>query len=186
MAISKERKRIYDKEYRRINAEKIAAYQSEYWYAHKEEIGENFDKWYVLNFDKVKAQRKTYDIIHFDENQRRVKKWTKEHPEQTKEWRRAYSKAHPEIGRCHVRKRRAVARKAVNTLTRQEWEEIKLSYGNRCVYCGTKATSQDHIVPMARGGSHTADNVVPACGSCNSSKNAKPLLIWMYERNVNG
>ena len=42
--------------------------------------------------------------------------------------------------------------------------------GGRCVYCGATATSLDHVVPKSRGGSHTWDNVVSACGRCNHAK----------------
>ena len=42
--------------------------------------------------------------------------------------------------------------------------------GGRCVYCGAAATSLDHVVPKSRGGPHTWDNVVSACGRCNHVK----------------
>ena len=42
--------------------------------------------------------------------------------------------------------------------------------GGRCVYCGAAATSLDHVVPKSRGGEHTWDNVVSACGRCNHVK----------------
>ena len=48
--------------------------------------------------------------------------------------------------------------------------------------CGKPANTIDHVIPIARGGAHSIDNVVPACGFCNCSKGNKPLLIWMYEQ----
>lgn len=42
--------------------------------------------------------------------------------------------------------------------------------GGKCVYCGAIATSLDHVVPKSRGGPHTWDNVVSACGRCNHVK----------------
>jgi len=42
--------------------------------------------------------------------------------------------------------------------------------GGRCAYCSAPATSLDHVVPRSRGGSHTWDNVVSACGRCNHVK----------------
>jgi 5-methylcytosine-specific restriction endonuclease McrA len=42
--------------------------------------------------------------------------------------------------------------------------------GGRCVYCGAAATSLDHVVPKSRGGEHSWDNVVSACGRCNHVK----------------
>lgn len=80
---------------------------------------------------------------------------------------------------------RAIARRAnaISTLTGEEWELITEMYGSRCVYCYDHAKlTVEHIVPLSRGGSNTFDNVVPSCQSCNSSKGAKPLLIWMYDQ----
>jgi 5-methylcytosine-specific restriction endonuclease McrA len=37
----------------------------------------------------------------------------------------------------------------------------------------------DHIIPITKGGNHIKDNVVPACGYCNSSKNNKLLEDWL-------
>lgn len=51
---------------------------------------------------------------------------------------------------------------------------------HRCVYCGAIATSLDHVVPRSRGGQHSWDNVVAACGRCNHQKADRPLheLGW--------
>jgi 5-methylcytosine-specific restriction endonuclease McrA len=42
--------------------------------------------------------------------------------------------------------------------------------GGRCLYCGAAATSLDHVVPRSRGGAHSWENVVSACGRCNHVK----------------
>ncbi len=47
--------------------------------------------------------------------------------------------------------------------------------GHRCVYCGAAATSLDHVVPKSRGGAHSWENVVAACGRCNHTKADRPL-----------
>ena len=67
-------------------------------------------------------------------------------------------------------------RGAKGGLTPLEWRAILKSYGGRCAYCGSPGSTQDHVVPLSRGGTHTADNVVPACGSCNSRKHDKLIL----------
>lgn len=57
-------------------------------------------------------------------------------------------------------------------LSRSEWERVKATYRNRCVYCGArpKRLTIDHVIPVSRGGHNDAANVVPACRSCNSRK----------------
>ena len=39
-----------------------------------------------------------------------------------------------------------------------------------CAYCGGDATTVDHVIPRAKGGSHTWENVVAACRRCNHTK----------------
>lgn len=42
--------------------------------------------------------------------------------------------------------------------------------GHRCQYCGAAAENIDHVVPRSRGGTHTWENVVASCRSCNARK----------------
>lgn len=45
-----------------------------------------------------------------------------------------------------------------------------------CQYCGSpKRLTLDHVMPRSRGGSHTWDNVVAACETCNSKKGDRTL-----------
>jgi len=64
-------------------------------------------------------------------------------------------------------------------LRNSEWWKRKCSQG-KCYYCGVatpvSGLTMDHIVPLARGGKSTKNNVVPACKDCN---NRKKLLLPM-------
>lgn len=52
--------------------------------------------------------------------------------------------------------------------------------GDFCAYCGdTEKLVHDHLFPHVRGGSDEANNIVLACGACNSSKQDKTLREWM-------
>lgn len=54
--------------------------------------------------------------------------------------------------------------------------------GRQCVYCGERENlTIDHIVPLDSGGPHCEDNLASACLRCNSSKGAKPLIVWMLD-----
>ena len=56
--------------------------------------------------------------------------------------------------------------------------------GHACTYCGSQdALSLDHVIPWSRGGQDTLANLVTACRSCNSSKNARTPDEW--QRAVN-
>lgn len=47
----------------------------------------------------------------------------------------------------------------------------------RCHICGRKPDEKlltlDHLIPLARGGTHTAENLAVACLSCNCGKGAR-------------
>ncbi|PLX33582.1 MAG: HNH endonuclease [Ignavibacteria bacterium] len=49
--------------------------------------------------------------------------------------------------------------------------------GHRCQYCGSRSAplTVDHIIPRARGGADTWDNLVTACLPCNNKKSDKSL-----------
>lgn len=98
---------------------------------------------------------------------------------------RAYAKRHPEKVAAIVARQRARKRQApVNDLTALEWQALLRAFRYRCAYCNRKQKqlTQDHLVPLIRGGDHTLTNVVPACRSCNSSKNRLTALEFLLRR----
>ena len=52
--------------------------------------------------------------------------------------------------------------------------------GQRCVYCGGRAETIDHVVPRSKGGPHSWENCVACCTKCNHRKADKTLseLGW--------
>lgn len=70
---------------------------------------------------------------------------------------------------------------------------LRKQYGDDCFYCGSPMSFErlrqgdsrppnlatiEHVHPVALGGTHTWDNVVLACWSCNCSKRHSPLAEW--------
>ena len=68
-----------------------------------------------------------------------------------------------------IKKEREKAQK----MRKSQWWLTLLNQGI-CHYCGKKFPSKlltmDHIVPLARGGTSTQGNIVPACRECNRDK----------------
>ena len=74
-------------------------------------------------------------------------------------------------------KRKSKLKDGITTSELIAWQSEQVP---TCVYCGTtKLLSIDHIVPLSKNGTHTADNLVLACKSCNSSKNNNSLIYWL-------
>lgn len=63
---------------------------------------------------------------------------------------------------------------------RTQWLRIKREYGFKCLRCQQPETlllklEPDHVVPLARGGAHSAENIQPLCRSCNAWKGARTI-----------
>jgi 5-methylcytosine-specific restriction endonuclease McrA len=75
----------------------------------------------------------------------------------------------------HIRLKIATAERLwkVPSVTRRE---LLRRDAYRCQYCtSTKQLTIDHVIPRSRGGTHTWDNVVIACETCNHKKGDKLL-----------
>lgn len=72
----------------------------------------------------------------------------------------------------HVKRERAKAR----ALRSSPWWKAQLAKGI-CHHCGkhfpADQLTMDHLIPVARGGTSSKGNVVPACFACNQAKAAQ-------------
>jgi len=68
-------------------------------------------------------------------------------------------------------------------LTQKDWDEILECYNHSCAYCKTPniTLTIEHVIPLSRGGTHTKDNLIPACTHCNYSKQDKLIGEWKPE-----
>lgn len=114
-----------------------------------------------------------------------LQKRHQERPEQERAIHQAKKAKKPElykaIRQTAVERRRArTLNDPLNDFTHKQWLEIQIAQNHRCCYCGKRRKgklTQDHITPFSRGGSHTLHNIIGACLSCNSKKNAgKPPI----------
>ncbi len=94
----------------------------------------------------------------------------------------AWRAEHPSAALMHKHRRHARLANALSTLTAAEWEAILEAADHACIYCGSQEQpTMDHLIPISRGGNHTAENVAPACSSCNSSKGAQDIAEFLRE-----
>ena len=68
-------------------------------------------------------------------------------------------------------------------LSHQDWKEILIFFFGACAYCGAtprkdKRLTRDHLHPVSKGGKTESSNIVPACSTCNSSKNDDDFKDW--------
>lgn len=64
---------------------------------------------------------------------------------------------------------------------RQSIEHRKVIKDNPCFYCGKhkKYMHDDHMLPVSRGGTDVAANIVRACADCNIRKGSKTATEFM-------
>lgn len=51
-------------------------------------------------------------------------------------------------------------------------------WNHECAYCASPADTLDHVIPRSAGGLTVAENLVPACRSCNGLKSSTPWREW--------
>ena len=73
---------------------------------------------------------------------------------------------------------------AHGVLSTSDWDAIVRRQGSKCFDCGVKAKlTIGHKVPLSKGGSNLALNIVGQCASCNARQHtrlhpaAKPSLF---------
>lgn len=109
--------------------------------------------------------------------------WVAANKDRIREAKRAYRNANRDAIRALNNRRKARERNVeISDLTAQQWVDIIATYESRCVYCGCspERITMDHVIPLSKGGNHTASNVVPACGPCNYAKSdgdAPPFVV---------
>lgn len=71
-------------------------------------------------------------------------------------------------------------------LTTKERFDVLKRDGFRCQYCGGRAPAVplvvDHVVPVARGGTNAAANLVTACFACNAGKHCSMVPLFELQQ----
>ena len=163
------KKRAYMRRYRAINPEKVKAVKRVSYAKHKGEIKLRRAGYAAQHYAKHRARYKTVRAAYYAKNKEKVDQKNA-----------AYGKTHREEG--VLRATRYKAKKAGvsrNDFTVSQWRRMKKLYNYTCVYCGKKPPklTQDHVIPLSKGGEHTFTNIVPACQPCNSKKRNGPPLV---------
>jgi len=163
------------------------AQSKKYYQENKEKVKATHKKWQKENPEKVKAYSKKYREENPEKEKARHKKWQKENPEKVKAYSKKWEKENPEKARASKRlkdsKRRAQKRNTqveviTDELLKEYWIKKNID-PQRCFYCEDRPYEHlEHCIPLSRGGTHTKDNLVPACASCNLSKGTKTPDEW--------
>lgn len=152
--------------WRKNNPGKRNEYDKKYRENHKEQTYASIRRCYLAKKDEYILQ---------------TRKWQKEHSENTSMASKKYRTQNVTKVNAWNQSRRARLLGAVGNFNKTEWSLMLSLYEGKCAYChdDSKTMTQDHIIPLSKGGSHTWSNIVPACKSCNSSKGTKSLMQFL-------
>ena len=136
--------------------------------------------------DKGREAGRRHYHNHRDEYILASRERYRENPGLSAEKQRKWHIKNPEksqaiIERANAKRQSLYRRAPLNDFTDGQFPAILKRYGYICVWCGLSSNSleQDHVIPLSRGGPHTASNIVPACRSCNASRNNKMPWEWL-------
>lgn len=105
------------------------------------------------------------------ENAEYLKQYKKINRRRDLEQERSNRKRHAHVNRLKCSRRRARRFNAPGYHTSEQWQAVLDRYGYKCLRCGsTENLTEDHVLPLSKGGSNWIENIQPLCGSCNSSK----------------
>ncbi len=158
-------------------AEKRKAYGREYMRKRRLEDPELNRRTHKKMLEKHPDYWKQWHYSHRTERIAQAKDWKRKNPH----WRRADPDKYRERNRRDAQNR-AGRRRGYPPISKAALAEVWDSYAGLCVYCLGPAEHFDHIVSLATGGPHTAENLAPACARCNCSKNRTPLLVWLARK----
>ena len=161
----KEKKRLYDKEYRRIyrekNKEKIKESNKKYRDNNKEKIKESNNKWRENNEDKIKEYN--------NKNRDKKRLYDKKYDEENKEKKRLYRQTEKGI------KSRRIARWKHSGVICDDWNEIYNHYlrTSYCDICKVELTYDKLSTPTTKCLDHChvsgqVRNIL--CHSCNRKR----------------
>lgn len=179
--LNADKRREYAKQYHDIHRKERNDYAISQYYKNQESRIEHTRLWRFNNPEKARALDKNQRERNKEKRRLNCIKWRESNKEHSKEYDRRYHAAHPDAYSIHRNTRKARKLSAVSddpSIIAQHVNRAK----NSCYWCGARLYGRkyhlDHVIPLSKGGNHTASNIVKSCPHCNMSKNDKLPGEW--------
>jgi len=154
--------------YRAANRERIAERGKAHYAANRERIAELGRAYRAANREQLAARR----AARYVANRERVAERTANY------YRTPEGRAVKYASAARRRARRVGAE--CGCVSAPALDAVRQIAGGLCAYCGRQpAAHVDHVEPLADGGRHCVENLLPACASCNLTKGARPLAYLL-------
>jgi len=170
------------RQYERDKKDEIALRKKEYYEKNKKAYSDRAKLNYDNNkekFAKKSKEQRERQKEYYQENKESIKSKIKKYKEKNPEAAKRYRNKNKEKLRIYCQRRKARVKGLPYLLNFYEWGEIKKKFNCSCAYCGRMLKlQQEHFVPLSRGGEYSVQNIIPACGECNNSKNYRLFKDW--------
>lgn len=176
-----------NKAYYAVNADRERVRHAAYYAANREARGAHAATYRAANSGKVSASLARYRA---ENKEKRAASWALYYVENREALRAkdvAYRAAHPEVGRWHCQRRRALLTSAAGPPLPKDIEQRLFAKQNglcACCFADLSETGHhlDHIIALAKGGTHSEDNVQLLSPKCNMSKGSKDWIEYLNSR----
>jgi len=175
--MTKEEKKVYDR----------TRYE-----ANKEKIKQRVKEWQAANPEKVTSYKKKWEVENTDYRAAYAAQRYVEKRDYILAQNRAWAKANLELCRLKQHRRRLRHLEGYSFMSKQDrldtLAKLVMISSDPCFYCGEtkEEMTDDHWIPLAKGGTNHWYNFVRACKSCNSSKGAKTGEDYMALKGESG
>ena len=144
--------------------------------------------WKANNKEKKQALDLAWQRNNRERYRNTQREWRDKNPERMPIYRSKWLEENREFAKvAHLtaeNKRRARKAATGGSIDTKEWLEKVQGFNDHCAYCLKPLNGlyhMEHMKPLSRGGTHTIDNVVPACPACNFKKSSKTLLEFVSQ-----
>jgi 5-methylcytosine-specific restriction endonuclease McrA len=167
---NREKCRLRGQKFRKENPEKSAASSKKWAKENREKVNEKAKKWYHKNKEKCQASARRYCAKNREKCLLASMRRYYEYPEE------ASARRHLRYARL---RNATIGNPKIIAKWEKSWRTKKFAI---CYWCSvrvfTKTCHMDHINPLAKGGSHSIENLCISCQPCNNKKCASDLQTW--------
>lgn len=175
-AANVEKRVAYTARWRRANPEKAAALRKREYEANAHLIKQRAKDWWTANRERARARAAEYRKKNAERIKERKREEYVRNIEKVKARCKVWAESNPAKLQARRARYQALLVNAPGHFTPADLVEQYQKQDGLCFYCHTKLRklgSVDHYIPLSKGGTNYADNIVLACWPCNNRKRAK-------------